>query len=187
MKNIKSVLLLLALLIFFPSFSQKFVVQETNLDKKKISQYLSAARRCRAALLKEQNIGSLPFSSNSSLTNNSLNALSDRFINLFPKGLKPSEADGQVVERALLPQKEQVIKLTYGFLPLDKKATTDFIQLTVSFDPGSAQPKITNIQVKGKDHIGILTFTERELLKLRKPPASTKPVAKKSPTVKKTK
>src|SRR5258706_8713553 len=193
MNKLKPLLLTSALFIFCQSFGQKLVLQETNVGaKKNAPQYLNIARKCKSALQNKQNLGSLPFSSRCTLTNTDLNALADRFAKMYPKEYKASEGDGQLIERAMRSERDQVVKLAYVALPPKTYTTTDFVQVVVTFEPGD-NPKVLNIQVKGKDHIGILTFTERELhppkvvVQQKKAEPQKKTTTKKKSTTPKTK
>jgi hypothetical protein len=167
---------------YYQSFSQKnYVILETNLDKSKISQCLSTARRCEAVMLKNSPPTSLAFSSNSTMTNNAINNLSERFIATYPKS-KPSSSTDQIIDRVLVKEKPNAIRLTYCSLPKDKNVTSDFVQLVVLFD-SEPNPKILDIFVKGKSEVGNITITEREKLPPKKPEVQAPaPVVKATPT-----
>jgi len=174
MKNRKALLLLFALVIFCPSFGQTFVLQETNI-KKNTAQCVNAAKKCELVLLRKQTLYTLSFSNKSSLTNHVVNDLSEKFIKFFPKE-SLAQGDGPVIERGFESQRDPVVKLTYGFIPPNKKATTDYVQVIVAFDNGGNSPKINDILVKNKVDLGIITLTDREMLKFK--PAPTKPTTK---------
>ena len=182
MSKVKFLLSLGLLICGFKSFSQKnFVIQETNIDKNKAAQFISAARRCEAVLLKNSPPTSLAFSNNSTLTNNSINNLSERFLASYPKS-KPSSSTDRIIERVLTREKPNAVRFTYCFMQQGKYTTADFVQLTVIFDPGS--PKIIDIQVKGKAETPLVTLTEREM---NPPPPPPVQVAKKTPAKTQTK
>ncbi len=184
MKKLKPLFLFSGLLICIQSFGQSFILQETNI-KKNTSQCINAAKKCKLVLLKKQTMYTLPFSNKSTLTNNALNALSEKFMKVFPKEV-PYDVDGVVIERAPRNERDQVVKLSYGFLAAGKKETTNYVLLIVTFENSGASPKIDNIQVKRMDEIGVLALTEREMLKFKKEP-EPKPAAKpvKKPAAKK--
>lgn len=163
-----------------PSAGQSFIIQETNI-KKNTAQCVGAAKKCARVLLKQQTAYTLAFSSKSRLTNNAINGLSDKFINFFPKESKKDE--GPVIERGFESQRDQIVKLTYAYLPPDKYETTDYAQVIVFFDNSGSSPTVDDIQVKNKIDLGIVRITEREKLKFKPEPITqakpeTKPATK---------
>ncbi len=177
MKTAKPIILSFALIIFYPSIGQKFIIQETNIGKKNTaSQYLNLAKKCKLVLLKKQTLYTLPISSKSTLTNNSINALADKFTDGFPKGIDPLKSDERVIERGYENKREDVVQLTYCVLPANQYTTTDYIQMTVYFDSSGPNPLISNIEVKSIASLGIITLTEREI----HPPVVKAPVTKAS-------
>ena len=120
-------------------------------------------------------IGSLAFSTKATMTNSYIN---NTLMPKFSNNLSHFKTSSIVsLDRSLGADKGKIIKVTYGILAADQKTTTEYIQLVVIFDAKSPSPKIDDIQVKNKFDAGILSFTERELLSLRKKP--TPPPAKK--------
>ncbi len=178
------VLGLFGLFIVCNSFGQNFILQESNLDTKKNSQYFVIAKRCESVLLKKEAISSLQFSSKSTLTNNYLKDLCDKFPILRPAGDYE-----KVIKRDFKSVTDKLIKFTYTFVPPDKNNTAKYVQLFIQFDKESASPKIVDLQLKTPADIGILTLSNLEVDKLRKkpePPApakkTTKPVSTKKAT-----
>lgn len=159
------------------SIAQNFALQESSLDKKKNVAFFNTFNRCELMLQQKAPIGSLAFSGKATMTNSYINnTLMPKFSNNLSH-FKTSSVIG--IERTLGADKGKVIKVTYGILGTDQKTTTEYIQLIVIFDAKSPSPKIDDIQVKNKFDAGILSFTERELLSLRKkltppPPAKKK-------------
>ncbi len=141
---------------------------------------MSTVRRCEAVMLKNSPPTSLTFSNNSTITNNAIGGLSERFIGAYPKS-KPSSSNDPIIERVLVREKPNAIRLTYCFLPQDQNATADFVQMIVVFDAGP-NPKILDMFVRGKSEVGPITLTEREKLKFKKPePPAPTPVVKATP------
>ncbi len=176
---------LFGLFIVGKSFSQNFILQESNLDTKKNSQYFVIAKRCESVLLKKEPISSLQFSSKSTLTNNYLKDLCDKFPLLRPAGDYE-----KVIRRDFKTATDKLIKYTYTFVPPDKNNTAKYVQLFVQFDKESASPKIVDLQLKTPADIGIITLSNLEVDKLRKkpePPAPAKKTTKPVPTKKTTK
>src|SRR5258707_426396 len=169
----------------FKSFGKNFILQESNLVTKKTSQYFVIVQRCESVLLKKESISSLPFSSKSTLTNNYLKDLCDKFPVLRPAGNYE-----KVIKRDFNSASDKIIKLTYTFVPPDKNNTAKYVQLFVQFDKESASPKIVDLQLKTPADIGIITLSNLEVDKLRKkpePPAPAKKTTKPVPTKKTTK
>src|SRR5260370_10334101 len=174
------VLGLFGLFIVCNSFSQNFILQESNLDTKKNSQYFVIAKRCESVLLKKEPISSLQFSSKSTLTNNYLKDLCDKFPILRPAGDYE-----KVIKRDFKSATDKLIKFTYTFVPPDKNNTAKYVQLFVQFDKESASPKIVDLQLKNPADIGIITLSNLEVDKLRKkrePPAPAKKTTTPVPT-----
>ncbi len=182
MSKVKLFLSFGLILFYYQSVSQKnFVLLETNLDKNKVQQCLSTARRCEAVLLRNSPPTSLNFSENSSITNNSVNNLIERFNNAYPKS-KPSSSNDPLIERVLVKEKPNAIRLTYSFLPQDQSSTLDFVQMIILFDPKDNM-KVLDMFVRGKSEVGAVTLTEREKLKFKKPePPAPTPVVKATPS-----
>lgn len=180
MTKVKLSLVLGLILSYYQSVSQKnFVLFETNLDKSKVQQCLSTARRAEAVLLRNSPPTSLNFSENSSITNNSVNNMIERFNNAYPKS-KPSSSNDPLIERVLLKEKPNAIRLTYASLPEGQNVTADFVQMIVLFDPKDNM-KILDMFVRGKSEVGAITLTEREKLKFKKPEPPA-PVVKTTPS-----
>jgi len=171
MKKLKIVLLLSVPFMFCESFGQTFVIQETNV-KKNTTQCINAVKKCQQVLLRRQTMYTLAFSNKSTLTANAINTLSDKFSNFFPK--ESAKSEGRVMERGFENPRDQIVKLTYAYVPPDKYETTDYVQVIVLFDNSGTSPKINDIQVKNKIDLGILRLTERE----KNPPPVTKVEAK---------
>ncbi|MBI3481736.1 MAG: hypothetical protein HY015_01950 [Bacteroidetes bacterium] len=169
MYKIRLVLLLFGSFILFRSFGQNFVLQESNLDEKKNSQYFATVKKCESVLLKKEPISSLPFSSKSTLTNNYLKELCDK----FPQ-LRPSGEFEKVINRDFR-NAEKIIKLTYTYVAPDKNETTKYIQLFVQFDKSSTSPKIVDLQLKTPADVGIITLSSKEADRLRKKPEPPAP------------
>jgi hypothetical protein len=172
---IKPLLFSSALLFCFQSFAQSFIIQETNI-KKNTSQCINLAKKCKMVLLKKQTMYTLPFSSKSTITNNFLNQLSEKFMRVYPKEAS-QDVDGTTIERLPGNEREQVVKLTYGFLAPNTNQTTDYVLLSVSFDNSGTSPKVDKIIVQNKEDLGILTLTERDKLAFKPKPAA-KPATK---------
>src|SRR5882672_8069473 len=99
MSKVKLFLSLGLIISYYQSLSQKnYVILETNLDKSVQAQCLSTARRCEAVMLKNSPPTSLSFSNNSTMTNNAISNLSERFIASYPKS-KPSSSTDRVIDR----------------------------------------------------------------------------------------
>jgi len=178
------VLCLFGLLIVRTSFSQNFILQESNLDPKKNSQFFVIAKRCESVLLKKEEISSLQFSSKSTLTNNYLRDL----CNKFPQ-LRPAGDYEKVIKRDFKSATDKIIKFTYTFVPPDKNNTAKYVQLYILFDKESASPKIVDLQLKTPADVGIITLSNQEVDKLRKkpePPAPEKKATKSTTPTKKT-
>ncbi len=182
MNKLKSLLLPCALFMVYGSTAQNYVIQETNIDpQKNLSQFIYAAKRCEAVLEKRSPVTSLAFSNNSTMTNNFINALSDKFVSNFP----PSKiADyGPVIERTAVNDRDKIVKLTYALFAADQRSTDKYVQVVVFFDKASPSPKILDIQVKNKADMGMMNITEREIVNLKKKPEPEKkstPAKKKS-------
>ncbi|HEV8514332.1 MAG TPA: hypothetical protein VGQ59_13720 [Cyclobacteriaceae bacterium] len=177
----KSLLLLLALSIFQFSFSQtNFIIQETSV-KKNLTQCINLAKKSANVLLKKQTVYTIPISSKSTLTAVAITKLSEKFTVVFPKS-NTGKGDERVIERGFSDERNQIVKLMYGFIAKDQRQTTDFAQIVVFFDNSGTSPEIKDIQVKNKVDLGIITLTEREYQKLIAP--EPKPAAK--PTTKPT-
>lgn len=173
---------LFGLFIVCNSFSQNFILQESNLDPKKNSQFFVIAKRCESVLLKKEEISSLQFSSKSTLTNNYLRDL----CNKFPQ-LRPAGDYEKVIKRDFKSATDKIIKFTYTFVPPDKNNTAKYVQLYIQFDKESASPKIVDLQLKTPADVGIITLSNQEVDKLRKkpePPAPEKKTTKPAPTKK---
>src|SRR6185369_15474234 len=113
MSKVKLILSFGLILCYYQSISQKnYVILETNLDKSVVSQCLNTARRVEAVMLKNSPPTSLTFSNNSTITNNAIGNLSERFIAAYPKS-KPSSLNDQVIERVLVREKPNALRLTY--------------------------------------------------------------------------
>jgi|GEM_PF-3543397 cell division septation protein DedD len=179
MNKLKSLLLSTALFIICQSFGQSFVLQETNV-KKNVTQCVNTAKKCQLVLLKKQTLYTLPFSTKSSLTNNAINSLADKFTNFYPK--ESAKGDGPFIERGFENPRDQIVKLTYAYISPNLYETTDYAQVVVFFDNSGTSPKINDIQVMNKIDLGILRLTEREKLKFKPEPIAQKPAAK--PTTK---
>jgi len=128
MNTPKSLLLFSALFIMNQSFGQSFVLQETNI-KKNTTQAVNTARKCELVLLKKQTLYTLPFSSKSSLSNNAINSLAEKFTNFYPK--ESAKGDGPFMERGFENPRDQIVKLTYAYMLPDKYETTDYAQIIV--------------------------------------------------------
>ena len=183
MKTQRTFLLLLALSIFQFSFAQtNFIIQETNV-KKNLSQCVTLAKKSANVLLKKQTVYTIPISSKSTLTAVAITGLSNKFMTVFPKE-NTGKGDERIIEKEFADERNQIVKLMYGFLTKDQKATTNYAQVVVYFDNSGTSPTIHDIQVKNKADLGIITLTTREVLKLTEPepkPAAkptTKPAAK---------
>ena len=166
--------------------AQNYVLQETNIDpQKNQSQFIYAAKRCEAVLEKRSPVTSLAFSGNSTLTNNFINGLSDKFLANFQPSKIPDY--GPVIERASANNRDKMVSLTYALFAPDKRITDKYVQLVVFFDKASPSPKILDIQVKNKADMGTVTITEREIVNLKKKsePAKKSMPAKKKPVTKK--
>jgi hypothetical protein len=179
MTKVKLSLALGLILNYYQSVSQKnFVILETNVDKSKVQQCLATARKCEAVMQKNSPHSSLNFSSNSTISNNTINNFQERFMAAYPQ-TKPSSSNDPLIERMLLNEKPNVMRLTYCFLPKDQNSTADFIQLILQFDP-KENMKILDMFIRGKSEVGAITLTEREKLKFKKPEPPA-PVAKTAP------
>ncbi|GHN00658.1 hypothetical protein WSM22_21470 [Cytophagales bacterium WSM2-2] len=178
MNKLKPALLLFILFIWCKTSAQYFVLQETNLDKKKNAQFFSTVTRCESVLQKQLPVNSLQFSGKAKLTNTYINTtLAERFTRNLSQ-FKPATGTAGSINRTLASGNDKIIKTTYGLIGADKNTTTDYIQIVVIFDGASASPKIDDIQIRSKSDNGILTLSPRELLALRKP-ATPPPVKKK--------
>jgi len=182
MKTLRAFLLICSLFIFCESFGQNFIIQETNVNKN-LSQCVNLAKKSALVLLKKQTVYTIPFSTKSTLTAVAITKLSEKFSVVFPKE-NTGKGDERVIERPFADERNQIVKLMYGFLTKDQKATTNYAQVVVYFDNSGTSPTIHDIQVKNKADLGIITLTTREVLKLTEPepkPAAkptTKPAAK---------
>ncbi|MGC4023053.1 MAG: hypothetical protein QM734_14470 [Cyclobacteriaceae bacterium] len=177
MKKSTPLVLWLVLALGQHGFAQKFILQETNVDRKKnANQYINVAKGCQALFLKKQTIATIPISDQSSLTNNAINALSDKFVANLPKEMKPDIMSGKgneaIVNRDLKGERQRVVKLTYGVMSPNQNNTYNYVQIVVIFDPKSYAPKIDDIKVKTRSEY--ITFTDKELASMNSPTASAK-------------
>jgi hypothetical protein len=171
----KSLLLLSALFIFQLSFGQtNFIIQETSV-KKNLTQCITLTKKSANVLLKKQTVYTIPISNKSTLTAVAINKLSEKFTVVFPKE-NTGKGDERVIERGFADERNQVVKLMYGNIAKDQRQTTNYAQIIVFFDNSGTSPEITDIQVKNKADLGIITLTEREYQKLIAP--EPKPIAK---------
>jgi len=174
MNKVKSVLRLAALFMVYQSFGQSFVLQETNV-KKNTTQCINLAKKCRYVLLRQQSLYTLAISGKSTLTANSVNMLADKFTNFFPK--ESAKGEGLLLDRGFENPRDQIVKLTYAFLPPGKYETTDYAQIVVIFDVSGSSPTVLDIQVKNKIVLGLVRITEREKLKFKPQPVTQTKVA----------
>jgi hypothetical protein len=175
----KSLLILSALFIFQLSFGQtNFIIQETNV-KKNLTQCINLTKKSALVLLKKQTVYTIPISSKSTLTAVAMTKLSEKFTVVFPKE-NTGKGDERVIERGFADERNQIVKLMYANIAKDQRQTTNYAQIIVYFDNSGTSPQITDIQVKNKVDLGIITLTEREYQKLIAP--EPKPVTK--PTTK---
>jgi hypothetical protein len=177
MKNTVLIVLWLGFVLGQNGYAQKFVLQETNVDRKKnANQYINVAKACEALFLKKQTLATIPISDQSSLTNNAINALSDKFIANLPKEIKPDIMAGKgheaVVNRDLKGERQRMVKLTYGVMSPNQNNTYNYVQIVVIFDPKSYAPKIDDIKVKTRSEY--ITFTDKEIASMNAPTASAK-------------
>jgi len=178
MKILRTFLFVSALFIFCQSFGQNFILQETNV-KKNLTQCINLAKKSALVLLKKQTAYTIPFSTKCTLTAVAITRLSEKFSVVFPKE-NTGKGDERVIERPFADERNQIVKLMYGFMAKGQTTTTDFAQVIVYFDNSGTSPQINDIQVKNKVDLGIITLTSREILKLTEPEPKpvTKPVAK---------
>jgi len=180
MKTQRTFLLLLALSIFQFSFAQtNFIIQETNV-KKNLSQCVTLAKKSANVLLKKQTVYTIPISSKSTLTAVAITGLSNKFMTVFPKE-NTGKGDERIIEKEFADERNQIVKLMYGFIAKDQRQTTNYAQIIVYFDISGTSPEIKDIQVKNKVDLGIITLTEREYQRLIQPepqPAAAKPATK---------